>query len=128
VSRPAHVPPRTQSFSGHTPVRFEGAPGGPFEGDGKWRGCRDFEHSTLCRVFGLDPVRFYFDLPSTVRGIGPNNAGGARVPGGRRQIGGFVMMAGRDEPVAKITICFDGERFADRDPLSQRDFFDLSRS
>lgn len=128
MSLPAHVPPRTSRFSGQIPVRFDGAPGGPLEGDTKWRGVRDFEHSTLCRAFGLDQARFYFDLPSTVRGIGPNTRGAARLAGGRRLINGFVMMVGRDTPVAKLTVCFDAERFADHDPLSQSDFFNLSHS
>jgi hypothetical protein len=94
VNLPSHVPPRTQQFSGQIPVRFDGA------------------------------NRFYFDLPSSCRGVGSNN-GSAR---GNRVVNGFVFMAGRDEPVAKLTICFDSERFADRDPLSTRDFQDLNRS
>lgn len=122
------LPPRTQSFSGQIPVRFEGAPGGPLEGDGKWRGVKDFDHGTLCRVFGLDPIRFYFDLPSTVRGIGPNMVGRGSMPSGRRRINGFVMMAGRDEPVGKLSICFETERFRDDDPTNRRDFFDLNHS
>jgi hypothetical protein len=122
------LPPRSSGFSGQVPVRFEGAPGGPFDGDGRWRGVRDFEHGTLCRTFGLDPHRFYFDLPSTVRGIGPNTRGAAMMAGGRRRIAGFVFMSGRDEPVAKLTICFDAERFSDGDPSDRRDFFNLERS
>lgn len=109
-------------------MRFDGAPGGPLEGDTKWRGVSDFEHSTLCRTFGLAQDRFWFDLPSTVRGIGPNTRGAATIPGGRRRISGFVFMAGRDAPVAKLTVCFDSERFADRDPLDTRDFYDLEKS
>lgn len=124
----SQLPPRSQSFSGQVPVRFDGAPQGPFAGEGKWRGVREFDHGHLCRVFGLDPVRFYFDLPSTVRGIGPNAAGSARMPRGRRLQNGFVMMVGRAEPVAKLTICFEGEKFRDVDPTSARDFFDLSHS
>jgi len=126
---PDHAPRATQSFSGGIPVRFEGAPGGPLEGDGKWRGVKDFEHSTLCRAFGLDQARFWFDLPSSVRGVGSSmsgSAGGQRA--GRRRVNGFVFMAGRDEPVAKLTICFDAERFSDGDPLDFRDFCNLERS
>lgn len=125
---PEHCAPRTQSFSGQIPVRFDGAPNSPFEGDAKWRGVRDFEHATLCRTFALDPNRFYFDLPSTVRGIGANARGAANIPSGRRLLNGFVFMAGRNDPVAKLTICFDGETFRDVDPLDVRDFQDLSRS
>jgi hypothetical protein len=110
-------------------VSFEGAPGGPFAGDIRFRGVRDFEHGTLCRVFGLDTNRFFFDLPSTVRGIGPNTRGaGGSLPSGRRRISGFVMMAGRSEPVAKITVTFADRRFKDVDPEDARDFFDLSHS
>ena len=116
-------------FSGQVPVTFEGAPGGPFAGDIRFRGVRDFDHSTLCRTFSLDQNRFYFDLPSTVRGIGPNTRGAAgSLPGGRRRISGFVMMAGRDEPVAKLTITFAERKFKDVDPEDVRDFFDLSHS
>lgn len=125
---PAHAPPRTQSFTGVYPVRFEGAPNSPFEGDSRWRGVPDFEHATLCRIFQLDPARFFFDLPSTIRGIGPNTRGSAVIPGGQRRISGFVMLAGRDTPVAKLSVCFDSERFTDRNPFDDRDFFDLNRS
>lgn len=126
---PTHVPRMTSRFAGAIPVRFEGAPGGPLEGDGQWRGVRDFEHATLCRAFGLDQARFWFDLPSSVRGVGSNMSGAAGAQRhGRRRINGFVMMAGIDEPVGKLTICFEAERFADRDPLDYRDFCDLERS
>lgn len=125
-----YAPPgHTSGFSGTIPVRFDGAPNGPLEGDTKWRGVTNFEHATLCRAFNLDPVRFFFDLPSSVRGVGSMSSGyGGGQRSGRRQINGFVMMAGRDEPVAKLTICFEAERFADRDPLNSRDFYDLGRS
>lgn len=127
VKLPAHAAPFTQRFTGQYPVRFDGAPRGPFEGDTRWRGVREFDHAHLCRVFGLDPARFWFDLPSSCRGIGSNaaGAGGSR---GRRVINGFVMMAGRDEPIAKLTICFDSERFRDGDPFDPSDFFDLNHS
>lgn len=128
-STPDHAPPTSQSFSGQIPVRFNGAPDGPFSGETKWRGVKDFEHATLCRVFQLDPARFYFDLPSTVRGIGANMSGVAGAhAAGRRLLNGYVMMAGHDEPVAKLTVCFESERFTDRDPFNRNEFFDLSRS
>lgn len=110
-------------------MRFDGAPNGPFEGAAKWRGVPDFEHATLCRVFQLDPARFYFDLPSSVRGIGSSLSGVAGAHAhGRRLINGYVMMAGCDDPVAKLTVCFEGEKFTDRDPMNRHDFYDLSRS
>jgi hypothetical protein len=122
-------PPTSQSFSGQVPVRFEGAPGGPLQGEGKWRGVRDFEHATLCRAFGLDPVRFYFDLPSSVRGVGSLSSGyGGGQRSGRRLINGYVMMSGRSDPVGKLTVCWEAERMRDGDPMSARDFQDLSRS
>ena len=122
-------PGHTSGFSGKIPVRFDGAPNGPLEGDTKWRGVTSFEHAHLCRAFNLDQARFYFDLPSSVRGVGSMSSGyGGGQRAGRRQISGFVFMSGRNEPVGKLTICFDAERFADRDPLSSRDFEDLSRS
>lgn len=123
-------PPRSSSFNGLTPVRFDGAPGGPFAGESKWRGVKDLtNHAELCRVMSLDPIRFYFDLPSSVRGTGSSGsgAGGGQRHGVRLQ-NGFVMMAGRDEPVAKLTIVTDYDRFKDVDPMSARDFFDLSHS
>lgn len=114
-------------FSGQIPVRFEGAPGTPFEGDGRWRGVKDFEHATLCRVFNLDPCSFWFDLPSSVRGIGANQTG-HRGGASARRISGFVMQAGFDVPVAKLSICIEGEKFRDDDPASARDFYDLSHA
>lgn len=124
-----HIPPKSSSFSGQVPVRFDGAPDGPLAGEGKWRGVRDFEHSTLCRAFGLDQARFYFDLPSSVRGVGSMSSGyGGGQRSGRRLINGYVMMAGRNEPVGKLTIVTDADRFKDVDPTSMRDFYDLSHS
>lgn len=115
------------SFSGQIPVRFDGAPGGPFAGYGMWRGVTNFEHSTLCRTFALDPCRFYFDMPSSVRGVGSMQSGfgGNR---GNRLINGYVMMSGRSEPVGKLTIVTDSDKFKDVDPNSSQDFLDLSHS
>lgn len=112
-------------FNGY-PVRFEGAPGGPLEGDGRWRGVNDFEHATLCRAFGLDPVRFYFDLPSTVRGTGSMSSG----YGGNQSslVNGYVKMIGVYEPVGKLTIIKDGTPISDLDPRDYRDFCDLGRA
>lgn len=119
------MPQRVGGFTGCYPVRFDGAPDGPLAGLGKWRGVPNFEHATLCRAFGLDPVRFYFDLPSTVRGTGSLSSG----YGNNRSklVNGFVMMAGCSEPVAKLTIIREGDSISDIDPLSRRDFEDLSR-
>lgn len=118
-------PPRSQSFSGQTPVRLDGAPYGPLAGEGRWRGVRSFEHAELCRAFGLDQASYWFDLPSTVRGIG--SASGAH-SSSRGVINGYVMLGGFDKPVAKLTICRDAEKFKDVDPMNERDFLDLSHS
>lgn len=122
-------PPTSSTFSGMIPVRFDGAPNGPIGAEGKWRGVKDFEHSTLCRAFGLDPVRFYFDLPSSVRGTGSLSSGyGGGQRHGKRLVNGYVMMAGHSEPVGKLTIVTDADRFKDVDPRDMRDFHDLSHS
>lgn len=93
-----------------------------------WRGVRDFEHGTLCATFNLDPCRFYFDMPSSVRGVGSYQSGSGGSARGNRVINGYVMMGGRSEPVGKLTIVTDGDRFKDVDPTDRRDFFDLSHS
>jgi hypothetical protein len=98
------------------PVRFESV-----EGECKWRGVKDFEHATLCRAFGLDPVRFYFDLPSSVRGVGSNSSGNR----GGRDISGYVMMAGRSEPFGTLKVCRQGERFRDVDPNDKQELYRL---
>lgn len=119
-------PPTTQAFSGQTPVRFEGHPEGPFEGVGKLRGVKDFEHATLCRTFELDQCNFWFDLPSSCRGTGSNSVGSGSAGRGRRTIEGFVFMAGRDRPVASLYVLTDGDQLVDRDPLNVRDYEALS--
>jgi hypothetical protein len=117
--------PTTRQFTGAIPFRWEGAPNGPFRGDVKFRGVKDLEHSTLCRAFGLDPIRFYFDIPSSMRGVG-TNTNHAR---SRRTVqAGFVFMHGHSAPVAKLTIATEGDRFSDSDPMSQRDFENLERA
>jgi hypothetical protein len=125
------LPPNVRFANGHTghvPVRFNGAPDGPFAGETKFRGVPDFEHSTLCRAFELDPIRFHFDLPSIVRGIGRNATGFSHNDPRGRIINGFVFMAGKDSPVAKLTVITDGDKMHDRDPLSRADFENLRTS
>lgn len=92
-----------------------------FDGQGMWRFVKDFEHATLCRAFGLDQASFYFDLPSSCRGVGSNSTGNR----GRRRIDGFVMRHG--EPVGKLQVAFEGERFRDDDPTNKSDFYRLGR-
>lgn len=124
---PAHMR-FASGATGQVPVRFDGAPEGPFEGQSKWVGVANFEHSTLCRAFGLDPVRFSFDLPSSVRGIGAAQQGHGGGASARLQ-SGFVFLGppGKSTPVAKLTICRAGELVYDGDPNSRRDFENLGR-
>lgn len=98
------------------PLRFDRV-----DGHSEWRGVKDFEHATLCRAFGLDPVRFYFDLPSSCRGVGSNSSGNR----GARVISGYVMQAGSNEPFGKLHVCYQGEKLRDFDPQDKREFFKL---
>ena len=115
---PNHAPPRTQSFHNLIPVRLDGAPGGPLQGRTVWRGVKDLDHSTLTRAFELDQATYWFDLPSSCRGIGSLSSGNR----GTRRIDGFVFYGRHERPVGKITVCIDGEKFRDVDPMSIRDF------
>ena len=122
------LPQRTTSFSGQTPVALQGHPTkGPLIGQRMYRGISDWEHATLCRAFGLDANRFYFDLPSTVRGVGSSSGAHS---GSRRVVNGYVMCAGFDAPVATITV-LQNERTGIRgndEVLSESDFQNLSRT
>ena len=118
-------PPTTQSFSGQLPVRFDGNPKGPLGAETKWRGCKDLEESTILRTFGLDPIRFYVDLPSSARGIGSSRGSHSSAA---RIINGFIFMRGVDEPVAKLTVVREGDKFKDVDPRDRREWADLSHS
>jgi hypothetical protein len=99
------------------PVRLETK-----DGQTKWRGIKDFEHTTLCNAFSLDPIRFYFDLPSSCRGTGSLSTGNR----GNRVINGYVFMHGQYEPFGKVTVCNTGERFRDVDPSDMQEFLKLS--
>lgn len=87
-------------------------------GETKWRRVPDAEHSTLCRAFGLDQARFFFDLPSSIRGVGSLSTGNR----GRRTINGYVMCGGMDRPWGKLTVCWETEKFRDIDPTDRNDF------
>jgi hypothetical protein len=119
---PEHLP-TSQRHVNHIPMQFEGLNGPPFEGQSFFVSVRDVEHATLCRAFRLDPNRFYFDVPSTLRGIGSSRGGHSST---RRQVHGFVFMAGKNDPVARIRVVDAADRFLDRDPLSDRDLQDLA--
>lgn len=118
VCRPGEIPVRLEGFAGY----------GPIAGLSMWRGVKDFEHGTLCRAFNLDPCRFYFDLPSSARGVGSYQSGAGGSGRGRRLIRGFVMCVGLDKPVAKLSEVTATDRFWDGDPLNESDFFDLNRT
>jgi len=125
------LPPHIQFAHGFIDglrVRFEGAPRGMFRGDVKWAVVKDVEHATLCRAFGLDQASFSFDLPSSMRGIGANQQGHGSAASAKIQ-SGFVFIGppGKSPPVAKLLVCRPGELPSDTDPMSQRDFEDLSK-
>lgn len=105
------------------PVRLEMLGAGLNVG---WRMLPNLEHGTLCRAFGLDPNRYFFDLPSSARGVGSSmsGAGGNR---GSREISGYVHQAGLNEPVGKLVFAHEGQRFRDVDPMDKREFMRLDR-
>ena len=119
--------PGTRFANGATgliPIRFEGAPDGPFRGDSKWRGVRRVDHGELCRAFGVAEVGFRWDLPSSMRGAGVEN----RSASDRTTIqSGFLFMDGRNDPVAKVSMIRESERLKDWDPTSRSDFERLDR-
>lgn len=94
------------------------------DGMTKMRAVARLEHAELCRAFGLDPVRFYFDLPSSCRGVGSNMTGAGGNRNGRK-IDGYIMMAGDSEPFAKLTVSSPSDRFRDVDPMDRRELFRL---
>jgi len=105
VSRnPALIPLRLEFFS-PPEVLFRAVP--------------NMEHATLCRAFGLDAM-CRFDVPESFRREGSQRAG---LSATRREISGFVFR-GRDgsDPIAKIAIAREGDKFRDRDPESRADF------
>ncbi len=95
-------------------VRFELFGGGL---NIKWRPFVSAEHGALCAAAGLDPVRHHFDVSESFRRVG---AGSARIHG--RSIGGYIMRAGVDRPVGKVTLAYESERFRDDDPTNREDF------
>lgn len=95
------------------PVRIEMA-----DGSARWRGIRDLtNHKELCRAFGLCEISTSFDLPSSARGAGSNSSGDR----GNLRICGYIMRHG--EPVGKLYVAKEGERFKDYDPTTSPDFW-----
>ncbi len=79
----------------------------------------------LYRLLRLDPHRFVFDLPSSMRGTGSTRVGGGSGGGGTRE--GFVFERGGDgrkdgRPIGKITFLTYDRKFKERDPNSREDF------
>lgn len=91
------------------------------DGTAKWRELIDLQHLTLCRQFGLDEHRVYFDIASSARAEGSGQSGAGGSTRGARVRDGFVMCAVRREPIGKITFAFEGERFRDVDPTDRRE-------
>jgi hypothetical protein len=85
-----------------------------------FRAVPNVEHGTLCAAFGLDPVTFWFDVPESFRREGSQRAG---LSASRREISGFVFRGPKgSNPVAKLSVCREGDKFRDRDPMSRADF------
>lgn len=74
----------------------------------QWRMVPSFEHGDLCRAFGLDPVRFRFDLPRSAYASDRS----------RERVSGYVMHG--DAPVGTLHVAREGERFRDLDPATER--------
>lgn len=101
------------SAAGGLMLRFEMY----FPNETKWRPFLSAEHGALCRQAGLDPVRHYFDVPESFKRIG---AGSATYLG--REVSGYIMRAGEDRPVGKVSIAREGERFREHDPRDRSEF------
>ncbi len=86
-----------------------------------WRAVRNVEHSTLCRAFALDEASIWFDVPESFRREGSQRAG---LTSRRLEISGFVFQGpkGASDPIAKISMVRESDKFRDRDPLSRQDF------
>lgn len=116
MSLPDHVARAIRRNPNHIPLRLEHF--SPPEV--KWRAVPDLRHATLCAAFGLDPATFWFDMPHSFRQEGSQRAGLAST---RREISGFVFRGPKGtEPVAKLFLARESDRFRDRDPLSRADF------
>jgi hypothetical protein len=112
--------------NGQIPIRMESFAKGILGGISRWVSVPDVEHGTLCRALNLDPATYYFDLSSSWRGVGSNQAGyGGSGRMGRRRTG-YVFHARFTDPVAKLAEVLPSDKFRDIDPLNPSDFFDLN--
>lgn len=82
------------------------------------------DHGTLCRAFGLDPIRTKFDLPDSWAG---GSQRGDNHRSLRRIKNGIVFFHdGNDyKPLGKITQVHPDEKIRDQDQTDPRTFFDL---
>jgi hypothetical protein len=75
----------------------------------------------LYQVLRLDPHRFVFDLPSSMRGVGGSRVGAGGSGGGTKE--GFVFERGKpDHPVGKVIFLTTDRKFREADPESRADF------
>lgn len=126
-------------ITGATLIRFETADGGARNidneeanrigfGDVKFRALPggvtgDMMEPFLYHVLRLDPHRFVFDLPSSMRGTGSTRSGNRA---GLDQEG-FVFRRGADgkadgRPVGKVIFMNHDRQFREGDPGDRRDF------
>jgi hypothetical protein len=132
--------PTLSDVTGATLVRFETADGLKcnFDDDEaartishggiNFRGLRadvtgDMLEPYLYRLLRLDPHRFVFDLPSSMRGTGSARSGTR----GNRNQEGFVFSRGADgkasgRPVGKVIFLPSDRKFSERDPACREDF------
>lgn len=99
---------------GHGGIDFRALPGGAVG---------DVVEPYLYALLRLDPHRFVFDLPSSMRGTGSSRSGNR----GSRDQEGFVFKRGADgkadgRPVGKVIFLTRDRKFSERDPSSRDDF------
>jgi hypothetical protein len=112
------------SSGGLIPLRLELKEGAAT--NAYWRAVPNMDHGTLCRAFNLDPIRHRWDLPTTAhQGTGSRVSGYGGSTSGSRLINGILLRNG--EPVGKVSVVRDGDRFWDYDPEDHRDFYNLER-
>lgn len=76
------------------------------------------DHGTLCRAFGLDPVRTRFELPRTW--------GGPVVPGRSQDALVFFSTDTGETPIGKLVRMSENEKIRDDNPTDPRDFYNLN--
>ena len=83
-------------------------------GDVKWKlfdvsVIRESHHGHLCHAFNFDPASTWFDLPTSWLKVDVNDK---RNQG--RVIEGFVFQGPKgSEPIAKLTVAYEAEKFKD---------------